>query len=47
MKNYGFNVALNGEKIAKAGFSNENYVASCSLVSVHRRDGSEELFGAL
>lgn len=42
-KNYGFEVCLNGNKLARAGIQKENYVVGCNIDAVHRKDGSEEL----
>ncbi|HMR20045.1 MAG TPA: hypothetical protein PKA53_12160 [Sphingobacterium sp.] len=43
MNTYGFDVTLNGEQIAKAGLAKKNYVISCTLHTLHRKDGSEEM----
>lgn len=43
-KNYGFEVSLNGKKLARAGIPKENYVVNCIVDAVHRKDGSEELY---
>lgn len=43
-KSFGFEVSLNGNKIARAGIDNENYVITCILGAVYRNDGSNELY---
>ncbi|WP_240904810.1 hypothetical protein [Sphingobacterium sp. SGR-19] len=43
-KGYGFEVSLNGKKIARAGIPKDNYVVNCIVDAVHRKDGSEELY---
>lgn len=45
MKNkFGFQVLINGKKICRAGFENENAIVTCILDSVRReKDNSEEL----
>jgi hypothetical protein len=43
-KSYGFEVSLNGSKIARAGIAKENYVVNCIVDAVRRKDGSSELF---
>ena len=43
-KSYGFDVTLNGTKIARAGFEKENYVITCILGAVYRNDGSNALY---
>lgn len=42
-KSFGFEVSLNGNKIARAGIDKQNYVVNCIIGAVHRKDGSEEL----
>ncbi len=42
-KSYGFEVSLNGEKLARAGIPRDNYVVSCIIDAVHRKDGSGSL----
>lgn len=42
-KKYGFEVSLNGSKLARTGIQKEHYVISCILTAVHRKDGSSEL----
>ena len=42
-KSYGFEVYLNGDKIARAGIQKQNYVTNCIISAVSRKDGSGEL----
>ena len=43
--NYGFEVELNGEILARAGYDNHYFVVSCVLHSLRRKlDESEELY---
>ncbi len=43
-KSYGFEISLNGKKLARAGIPKDNYVVNCIVDAVHRKDGSEELY---
>lgn len=43
-KSIGFEVHLNGEKVARAGIDKEKYVVNCIIDAVHRTDGSRELY---
>jgi len=43
-RSIGFEVSLNGAKIARAGIDNKNYVITCILGAVYRNDGSNELY---
>lgn len=42
-RSYGFDVSLNGTKIARAGIEKENYVVNCIISAVSRKDASSEL----
>lgn len=44
MKNYGFKIIVNDQEMAKVGFDTKNYVANCILDTVHRSNGSEEIY---
>lgn len=43
-KSYGFEVYLNGNRVARAGIQKQNYVVTCTVDAVHRKNGSEELY---